>query len=191
MSDPLLFPNTAAALAAGRAIGMTWGVVLEFATETLTLWRGLGTLNAGGRVWSGLGEMGDVARMEVGVNAAPTEPVELVLSGLRPDLVARYAIQQTELAGRRARVFLITTDENEAVLDAPVCVRSARMDRARRELDTDKQLWTFRLFCEPLTVGKHRPAFSWITHADQIRRWPGDMCLERIGLTAGNYTVVW
>jgi hypothetical protein len=189
-ADPLWFPNTAARIAARLPVALAFGASLEFASATINLWRGFGTVVAGGKTWLGAGEMGDVSKFEVGINAAPTEAVELTLSGLSADVMAAYDAQPSEIARRRARLYVLSFDEEGNVLDDPVCIRTARMDRARREYDAESQLWAVRLFCEPLTLDKHRPAFAFMTHDDQMARTgQTDKIFERV--SEGRRTVIW
>ena len=191
MSDPLWFPDTGAALAAGNVVGFAWGARFEFVSQTMNVWRGFGNLVAGGVTWSGLGDLGDIARLELAVNATPTEAIELVLSGLTSTTVTEFQNQRAEFQNQRARLFLLTFDQNDQILDAPVCVRSARMDRARLEIDPENDEVRIRVYCEPLLLGGHLPPFSWMTQSDQLRRAPGDNIFERVALCAGVNTIVW
>lgn len=182
----------------GRIVHITAMAELAFASTTMRLWPGFGTLDAGGLEWSGIGDVGNIEGLALGPGI-PTDPMVLTLTGLNEfqtqkgigvgaTLDAMLADQRREVYGRRARIWVQCFSADWSRLDDPVLVRTAIMDRLQRDTDPGRAAThIIRLFCEPITVDKHRAIGSMLTHKDQQRRFPDDLGLERkASISIGN-----
>ena len=96
-----------AALLRGDTVFRNYGVQFFFATQTISLWDGLGELSAavfGGPVFQGIGSLGRISSFAIGVSAA-TEPTTFQLSAHDPRVFAIAQSQASEIKGRRVKIY--------------------------------------------------------------------------------------
>lgn len=172
------FSQTAAAALAGRTVRVSHLVFLDFATQAMRVWLGRGRLVAGGRDWSGLGEVGSISGIESPLGG--TAPVTtLGLSGVKPELVGAALNASSEVKGRAAVVYLQFFDEAWQVLDAPYAVMSGVMDRisiAAPDVETRR----VEVTVEWLFTRRAIPPFAMLSDRDQKTLYPGDRGLEQM-----------
>lgn len=193
-----LFSAATEEMLRGRVVHIAPLAELRFASATMRLWTGFGPLDAGGYTWEGIGDLGAVEGLSLGPGV-PTDPLVLTLTGLAEfteekgigqgaALDAMLADQRAEVYGREAHLWVQCFNADWSLLDGPVHVRTAIMDRLQRDTDPGRAAThLIRLYCEPITVDKHRAVGSMLTHKDQQRRYPGDLGLERkASISVGN-----
>lgn len=184
------FDAAAEAVLAGHTVRVALGVAFAFASGTMRVWRGFGVVDHGGFAWSGLGELGSIGDFEMGPGL-PTQPVEMVLSGVDAALLAILPEQEAEVRGRAARVHLLIFDDDWRPLNEPYVLRTLIMDRMSWELDMENATAIITLTGEPLLATKHLAPHGNLTDHDQTARAPGDRGLERAGLYSSYTTAPW
>jgi len=173
------FSTTVIEMLAGRLVRAAYLIELEFTTETMCLWLGYWPIEANGRTWTGVGKIGSVSGLDLSPGMAQ-QPVTLTLSGIDTTIAARAKAHETEVRGRRARIWLQYFDASWQPLDQAWGLFAGKMDKMTIELGAT--LGTVSLTVEHILVAKHRPPYGYYSHADQIARFPGDLGLERMAL---------
>jgi hypothetical protein len=168
----------------GESLQATLGVRFDFSTGTRRVWKGNGPLTDGlGHTWEGVGNIGAISGLQLGLGDV-TEPLTFELSGLDASF-ASVAVDQSTLRGRDCAVYLIVFNPDWTLAENPVSLRTAVMDRMVRKIDSQNRLVSITLTAESFMVTRFRSPNAYLTHADQIARYPGDRGLERIsGYTA-------
>lgn len=183
-----------AAILAGDTVNYGYGVEFRFASETISLWQGVGRLDAtafAGPVFQGIGALGRIASLELGA-VAQTEQITFELSGLQPSLVGLVPDQASEVKYRVARLWFQFFDAEFNLIDARPR-RTYLMDRLIPDVNaaTDPPTFKLTLTAEPRLATKNQARFSYLTDADQRARHSGDRILERVGLLSVKQTMLW
>ncbi|GJD41304.1 hypothetical protein [Methylobacterium bullatum] len=181
-------PETLAALQRGQTVRVARLVQLDFATQTKLLHQGAGPLRtADGRIWSGIGELGqisDIDRAVVPTGGSPT----LTLSGVEPDLIAKTLAASAEVKGRPVRIYdqhYTETGGNIVLADVPLAIYSGLMDRI--SIADQGATATISVVTVTLLYNRRRPAFGYLNPASQERLHPGDGgCRQIARLTQAN-----
>jgi hypothetical protein len=180
------FDEAEAAALAGESVAIRWGVLLHCASGDLALSDCIGSVDAsafGGPVFLGLGALGAVNdEIEIG-STAPTGAVKLTLSGLDERAFELMIDQQTEIWGRKARLYyLIFAGAPEWRLIAAKRRRTLIMDMMELEVAPGEKgaVAAINLTCQPITSGKFRAPWRMLTDVDQKNRYPGDRSCERV-----------
>ncbi|OAI25964.1 hypothetical protein A1351_15540 [Methylosinus sp. R-45379] len=167
---------------------MTLGFTFYFKSETMHVWPGRYSLDAGSRVFLGAnatGAIGSISNLEFGYGR-PKETTTLVMSGLDQRYFALAENQDSEVRGRKAEIFILafgTGVLGEEWKLAAVSLEATReMDKLSSSLNHDEGTSTITLTMQPLGSMRWRPAHGLITDEDQRARFPGDRGLERVGL---------
>jgi hypothetical protein len=187
------FPETIAAILAGRTVKMPYLVLLDFVDEPMRVWSGFGTITAGGHDWSGLGEVGSIQGLEQAINGEAPEST-FILSGINPEIV-RLTREEFEdkAADRLARVYVQFTNAEDdrplELFDQPFALWSGQMKTARFELQSTG-LRRITVGCESRFSLRSRPNSSQYTDRDQQKRFPGDRGFEFVP-TLRNKVVTW
>lgn len=187
-----LLGATLASLVQGQSVQAALGVRFDFASGTMRVWQGAGPLVDGaGNSWSGVGNVGSISGLSLGIGDV-AEPLTIELSGLDPVFMARAANQQSELKGRDCAVYLIVFKEDWSLASNPISLRTAQMEKMVTRFDSAQKKVSLTLTAESFMVTRFRSPNSYLTHADQIARYPGDRGLERIsGYTGPGRVWVW
>lgn len=171
-------PETLAALQRGGTVRAARLVQLEFTSETKYLHQGFGPLRtADGKIWSGLGELGQISDIDRAVVAGGGAPT-LSLSGVNSDLIANALAASSEVKGQPALIFDQHFDENWNLLDAPFAVYSGLMDRMT--IQDQGATATINVSLVTVLYNRRRPAFGYLNDASQRRLHPGDNGLRDI-----------
>lgn len=188
------FPETIAAILAGRTVKMPYLVLFDFDGEPMRVWSGFGTITTAGALdWSGLGEMGSIQGLEQAINGEAPEST-FVLSGVDANIVRLTREEfQEKAADRLARVYVQFTnaedDQPLELFDAPFALWSGQMKTARFELQSNG-LRRITVGCESRFSLRSRPNSSQYTDRDQQKRFPGDRGFEFVP-TLRNKVVTW
>lgn len=175
-------PETLAALQRAQVVRVARLVQLDFASETKLLHQGAGPLRtADGRVWSGVGELGqisDIDRAVVPTGGSPT----LTLSGVDPSLIAKTLAASAEVKARPIRIFdqhyVDTPDRGMILTDAPLAIYAGLMDNI--SIVDQGATATITLTTVTLLYNRRRPAFGYLNATSQRRLHPGDGGCDQI-----------
>lgn len=182
----VVFSHAAQLVLAGQRVGVTIGVKMELADETLFLWLGNGALRSNdGQEWEGLGRLGGVSGLEFGALAS-TQPITMTLSGLDAGLANAAREQNAQMRGRRVSVYALLFDQNIQPIDLPYLCMLATIDHASLKRAGDS--FVLEVVAEPIFSTKHMPALNLVTDADQQTRYPGDRVFDR---SAYPHTLYW
>ena len=182
------FPEAIQTQLAGGNVQMQWLAHFEFADAPLRVWPGYGELVAGGQTWLGFGDLVTVSEVSIpeGLVAAKTA---FQLSGVSPEIAAKCAQSDLLVKGRPATLYLQFFTETGQTLDEPYPILLLTMDQLQLTAEGPESR-TVTLSCETPFVTRVRPRFSYLTDAEQKRRFAGDRGLEFIpSLT--NKVVAW
>lgn len=166
-------PATIAALQQGRTVRPIRLVRLDFASETKRVHQGFGPIRtADGQVWSGLGELGQISEIDRAVVPSGGAPVTLTLSGVEPSLIAKTLAASSEVKGRPVRIFDQHFNDDLGLLDAPLAILTALMDRM--SMQDDGATATITVTTVTLLYNRRRPAFGYLNAASQRKLYPAD-----------------
>lgn len=180
------------ALAQKRNVQATIGARFDFATGTRRVWQGNGPLLDGlGHTWDAIGNVGKISGLSLGYGDV-SQPLTFEISGLDPSFMSIAVNQKTELKGRECCVYLFMFNSDWSLAANPIALRTAIMDRMVRKFDAQNRLVAITLTAESFLVTRFRAPNAYLTHADQIKRHPGDYGLERIsGYTGPGRVLYW
>jgi hypothetical protein len=180
------FDETIAAKLAGRTIGASLLVFMDFKDAPRRWWPGFGNLVAGGYTWQGTGEFLSVSGLEQPFGTvAPRTTFQL--SGIDATVVTLARQASDRVKDRRVTVYIQFFDvapDNAGVqpwtnLDQPYAVWTGIMDQMTyvAEGPTNRSI---TLTAESLWTNRRRPAYGLYTDRDQNARFPGDRGLEQV-----------
>jgi hypothetical protein len=180
------FPSTISAKLAGREIGASLLVHMDFREQPRRFWTGFGTLSAGGHEWLGTGEMISIDGLDQPLGTvAPKTTFQL--SGIDPGLVTLARQASDRVKDRRCTVYIQFFDitPNDAgvqpwsLLDEPYAVWSGIMDQLTYAAQGPSER-SITLTAESIWTNRRRPAYGLYTDRDQNARFPGDRGLEQV-----------
>lgn len=192
-----LFPDTIAASLAGHKVEAAWLIRFDFASSTMRLWTGTGTLyTVDGEAWLGAGELVSVSGIEQAVNGQAPQAT-FTMSAIDSEMMRLARDEyEAEVKGRTATVLvqffgtdLVDDPDNQRVLDAPYPVWSGRMLAPNFNFDQEGKR-SVSVEAESLFSLRSRPQYSMYTDADQQHRYPGDKGFEFVGSLVDK-TVTW
>lgn len=184
---PSLFPAAVAAFMAGEAINASLLCEFAFTSGTIRVHPGFGTINAGGKVWSGVQELGSVSAIESAIGgSAPM--VTFTLSGIDSTLIAKTLAAATEVKGRDVTIYLCFFDANWQPFDVPYAIWLGQMDVMRVKANVAERI--IELTAETLFARRGLPPFGYLSDRDQQRLFSGDRGLEDVPAMAAR-TVTW
>lgn len=144
-------------------------VQATFASETVYLWTGLGSIAWNGHTWIGVGTLGGISPL-VGGSTVEAKGITLTLSGFDSTAVP-LVLNEIQL-GLPVLIYLVGF--NEGVLIAnPILAWAGLMDLP--SLDGAAETATLSINCENRLVGMNRAVDRRYTQEDQQRDWPGDL----------------
>lgn len=180
------FPQTIAAKLAGRTIGASLLVFMDFKDAPRRWWPGFGDLQAGGQTWQGTGELISVGGLDQPIGTVAPKAT-FTLSGVDSTIVTLARQASDRVKDRRVTVyiqFFDATPDSASVqpwtnLDQPFAVWSGLMDQMIYTADGPASRG-ITLTAESLWVNRRRPAYGLWTDRDQNARFPGDRGLEQV-----------
>lgn len=167
MSSPMLAALTASALRPAIFVEAT------FATETLRIWSGVGSISWNGHSWIGVGSLGGIATIEEGANVQ-ARGTSISLSGIDPESLAD-ALQEIRI-GRPVSIYFGSFAGDGSLIADPLVSWSGRTDQPI--IDVLGTVATIALACESrlmdLDVGCDRR----YTLEDSQLDHPGDLGMQ-------------
>lgn len=176
------FPETVAAKLAGRTVGASLLVFMDFRETPRRWWMGFGDLDAGGHVWQGIGTWISIEGLQapIGTTAPKTT---FTLSGVDATVIQMARQASDRVRDRRVRVYVqffdVTGEQDWQRLDDPFSIWTGRMDQLKYIADGPGRR-TVQLTAESLWVNRKRPAYGLYTDSDQKNRFPGDRGMEQV-----------
>jgi hypothetical protein len=179
------FSSIIAAAAAGRQVTRDFLVEFRFASSTVRLWSGLGTLTTpDGRQWLGAGQLGAITGLDAPFGAA-APVLRFTLSGVDATIAAKALAGSAEITDGIVQVLMVFFDAFYAVLDTPLVIRTAVMSRLEVEAIGPSQ-WTVNVEAEGYFARRAHPRNSFLTDRDQQARHPGQYVASM-----QDQTVIW
>lgn len=100
-------------------------VQLEFASGTLYLWDGIGSISWNGQTWLGTGSLGTIEPIEEGSQDRP-KGIKMSLSGINSAIMTEAVA--ADFYGRSCKIYLGFFDEDNSLLADPEMEFEGRMD---------------------------------------------------------------
>lgn len=172
------FNDTIAAVLAGGRVNFSYLAEFRFVGSPVYFWSGTGSLLAGGKVWTGLSQLGSITGLEEAISSESAQ-MTFKLSGakLTSDLmrIARYEDPAT-YKGQLAPIWLQFFNDDWSVLDEPFALKAGLMDGIEidRELPSDdgSAVRSLSLTAENMFFSRRIPPYGNYTDADQRQRYP-------------------
>ena len=173
------YPALVAAIQQQRSLRMAHLVRLDFASQTMWLWDGVGALaTADGQVWQGVGQLGQISDVDRALVAAASPT--LTLSGVDPALIAKTLAASAETKGRPARIFEQYFDsETLQLVDVPLALYTGLMDRMTISA-TGPATRSITVSLVTLLYNRRRPAYAYLSDRSQQTLHPGDLGCSQI-----------
>jgi len=178
----------------GDVVNACYGVQFSFASGPVSVWQGIGPLDASafsGPTFQGLGNFGRIGAVQLGT-VAQTDGISFELSGLDATFFSLAQSQQAQVRGRLARLYLLFFSASWSLLACGVR-RTFLMDKMQTKINAaaDPPTMIVSLSCEPILASKNKAPWTFLTDADQRGRYGGDRGLERAALLTQKQTMVW
>lgn len=185
--------SEAAAAMVGATVRVATLVELQFASQTMHLWNGAGTIDVSGETWQGAGAMGSIDGLQQSRDPVSSK-VTLRLSGVSAEVLAVAKANTTDVEGRPAYIWQQLFDAEWQPIGARIPVFWGTMQRisiARteaNEFDGGSRLCELEI--ENPFAARARPTLSRWTDADQQARHPGDRFCRFVPLQR-TQTITW
>ena len=150
-------------------------VQATFATSTVYLWSGVGSITWNSHSWTGLGSLLGITTPEDSSNVE-AKGITVTLSGfdatLLPDAMSEFQL------GLPVNVYLgLFTDSTLSTLvSSPVTSWAGRMDQPTIEVSGTEGL--ININCESRLIDMNISVDRRYTNEDQQMTWPGDLCFS-------------
>lgn len=171
-----------AAIRANTA-GVKTLVEMQFASATMRVHTGFGSLVAGAQTWSGVGDLVSISGLEQTTQGEAGQATFMV-SGVSADLLAAAKTEDgAEYRQRPITVYLQFFDvATDAAIGSPIAIWTGLMDNMRisRTNGDEGPLRTITLTAETLFQDRARPPYGSYSDADQKARYAGDKGCERV-----------
>lgn len=179
----LTFDASALAQVAAPVRGAQWLVELEFASGTVRYTTNAVDILSGGHTWQGFGALvsvGGVRETEDGSSGSVTLGLSIVSAGM----IAAASGNIDNYRAKPARLYLQLIGETYQAVGAPTARWSGYMDKVRinRKPSQDGTgTGSIEMVCSRANANRSRTATGLRhTHAQHIRRFPGDNGFEYI-----------
>jgi hypothetical protein len=156
-----------------------------FASGTLRLWSGVGTVSWNSKSWVGAGNLLGISEIEetTEIRAAG---VTVSLSGLNPSIISAALGQARQ--GLAGRVWIGALTAAGAIVADPFMAYEGRLDVP--EIERSGETCTVAISYESRLIDLERPRERRITHEDQQIDFPGDRGREYVA-SLQDKVVVW
>lgn len=147
-------------------------VQMQFATATVYIWSGVGTISWNGHTWVGLGSLLSVTVME---DAATVEArgITVTLSGLDAGLLSD-CLTEFQLGLPVSVCFGLYS--GGSLIASPITSWAGRMDQPT--IDVAGDTVTIAINCENRLLDMNVAVDRRYTNQDQQMTWPGDLCFQ-------------
>lgn len=157
----------------------------EFASGTLRLWSGVGSISWSGNNWVGAGNLLSVSEIDetTEIRAAGTT---VSLSGLNPSIISAALGQARQ--GLPGRVWIGALAADGSIIADPFMAFEGRLDVP--EISRSADACTVSISYESRLIDLERPRERRITHEDQQIDYPGDRGREYVA-SLQDKVVIW
>lgn len=159
-------------------------VQAAFASTTVYLWTGVGSVTWNGHTWTGLGSLLSLSAIEDGATV-DARGISIVLSGLNPALLAD-CLGDFKL-GLPVTVYLGLYSAG-VLVDTPITTWAGRMDQPTIEFGADEA--TISINCENRLLDMNVAVDRRYTNEDQQLDWPGDLGFQFVNAIQ-EMTIFW
>lgn len=135
---------------------------LEFATETVYLWTGIGPLAWGGFTFVGIGDLGSIANMGEG-SAVEAEGITMELSGIPSDMISNVLYETRIL--NQVNIWFALFDTSGNIIPDPILAYQGDMDQASTH--DDAKTCTVSITAENVLIDLNRAVYRRYTAQDQ------------------------
>ena len=166
---------TAACAAAIQSAALRPALFVEahFTSGPIYVWSGIGSLSWNGKLWMGVGSLGNVSTIEEN-STVEAKGITISLSGIDPTLLEGILLEFQ--VGLPAIVTLGFFDAAGVLIPDPVCCFAGQMDQPT--LDVTGTSATISINCENRLIEMNVAVDRRYTNEDQQRDNPGDRGLE-------------
>lgn len=176
------FSSAIAAQLAGRVVRVDALVEFQFASQTIRLWNGFGSLpTLDGKVWQGIAGLGQIDGLSQALNGvAPTQT--FTVSGVDARFASLAREDRAEYYRQPVVTYLQFFDEDWQPLDNPSSIALRQMDtiQLKRSQVDDGFVYSVSITAETPFTTRRRPAYGYLTDRDQQQRFPGDLGLNQV-----------
>lgn len=148
-------------------------------------WNGNGTLEADGKTWIGLGQLGAIEGIEQAL-AGQAVQLRFSISGADvtgPMMTLAASEDRSGYVGKMVNVYLQFFDANWQLLDSPYSLISGIMDGvsiSRQQEANGSTVRTITVTAENIFYNRRVPSLGFWTSRDQKLRFPGDLGMDFI-----------
>ena len=135
---------------------------LQFATDTVYVWSGLGPRTWGGMTFQGVGSFGEMSEISED-STVEAHNVVVSLSGIPSDLVSEVLFETRVLGD--AKIWVALYDANLALIETPLLSYQGKMDAP--EMSDDAKTCTCTISLENILVDLNREVYRRYTDVDQ------------------------
>lgn len=160
-------------------------VQATFASSTVYLWTGRGSVTWNGQTWLGVGSMGSISNIEEGSDVQ-ARGIVLTMSGIDPTLLGDVMTEMQQ--GLPVTVYFALFDATPSLILNPVIAFQGRMDQPT--LDVSGETATIQIACESRLMDLNTPAERRYTNEDQQRDYPDDLGFEFVN-SIQEITIYW
>jgi hypothetical protein len=148
-------------------------VQMAFASGTVYVWSGTGSISWNGHTWVGVGSFGGISTIDEG-NNVEAKGVVLSLSGIDTGLLAD-TLQEFQ-SGAPVTAYLGLFDSGGSLIADPLTTWSGLMDQPT--IDVGGSSATISIACESRLIELNVAADRRLSQADQSIDFPGDLAFE-------------
>ncbi len=159
-------------------------VHLDFADDPVFGWGGIGELNWNGSTWLGIGNMGEIGRIQSDTKGA-IPSLDLSLLGLDPDILQQAT--SNGYRGRRGRVWLACFDSDLKMQGEPALFFAGEIS-GLSFVDGQERRIRVTLDSRMALLKQNKPRYR--TDEDQQRKSSGDKFFSFLP-SLGNRTLYW
>jgi len=167
--------------------GLQLGLFVEiiFDSGPFRVWSGLGNMTLGGNVYSGIGTLGRIDKIEESATDIRASGVALTLSGIPSALLAQTLTENYQ--GRQATIWLVMFDSAWQIIADPVVLNVYRLDYP--QIEEGGETCSITVFAESILADLERPRVRRRTHEDQIALHAGDLGFEFVAALQNKETI--
>lgn len=146
-------------------------IQMQFISETVYIWSGLGSVTWNGQMWSGVGSMLGIEAIEEGASVL-ARSVSISLAGMDPTLAPEF--ESDFRLGGTIKIYLgALTAIGGSIIADPMDAWTGRMGQPTFKIGADTA--TISIICENPLVYMNVPIDRRRTNDDQTQLVPGDL----------------
>jgi hypothetical protein len=135
---------------------------LVFASSTVYVWTGLGSLTWSGMTFTGVGDFASVSTLSED-SSVEAQGVTVALSGIPSDMMTDV-LEETRILGT-VQIWLALYDDSNNLIENPIMSYQGKMDAPT--MNDDGQTCTTSITVENVLVDLNRPCYRRYTNDDQ------------------------